>query len=66
MFFGTIKTIACLFGDPIGQLSAIPLENGKRSYTSNNLYMNLPLLLRFVDTYFEAKCKFIEKSEPLI
>jgi len=66
MFFGTIKTIACLFGDLLGPLSAVPLENGKRSYTSNNLYMNLPLILRFVDTYFEAKSKFIKKLEPLI
>lgn len=60
MFFGIIKTIACHFGDQLGPLSAVPLENGKRRYTSNNLYMNLPLILRFVDTYFEVKSKFIE------
>jgi len=59
-------TCTCLFADPLGPLSAVQLENGKRSYTSNNLYMNLPLILKFVDTYFEAKSKFIKKLEPLI
>jgi len=63
---GQLKTIAYLFGDLLGSLSAVPLENGKRSYASNNLNMNLPLILRFVDTYFEAKSKFIKKLEPII
>jgi hypothetical protein len=59
-------TCTCLFGNPLGSLSSVQLADGKRTYTSTNLYMNLPQILRFVDIYLESRRRFIKNLEPMI
>lgn len=56
----------CLYANPLGKVEYITYDGDKIGFTDEYSYTNLPVIMKFIQTYLPVRTKFINELQKIL